>query len=986
MFVGILSAQKTYVSDYPERLFDEGKRMYADKNYVGSIERMQLFKAGSMDFELIKVADYYLVSASFAKNNPDAKTLIADFLKKYPSSEYENRMNFLMASLLFLENDYEAAMEWFSKSDMLLLSDEEQEDYSFRYAYCALQSGEENQALPFFTVLASESKKYGEAATYYMGYIYYLRKDYGKALHNFQALRRSRDYKTASGFYITQIQFIHKQYDDVIFSGEQLLKATDLSDENKLETQRVVGESQYQKGNYQQAASFLQEYVDNSPEPVRSSYFMLGAIYFRQTNYNNAIQNLSQVRTNDDLLSQNTYLLLGQSYLYLYDKMNARMAFESASTMTYNREMQEIAMYNCGLLTHETSYSAFGESVLIFERFLNTFPDSQYADAVNDCLVETYLTTRNYDAALSSIEKIKKPSSKILGAKQNILFQLGTESFANYNFRKAIDYFTQSIQVGNYEQETRVLNYFWRGESYYQLNQFSNAVSDYEAYLSNTSGYDWETKAQASYGLGYAYFKQKNYNSALKNFNNYVATEANKTNASYPDAYNRIGDCYFQTRNLAQAEASYARATGAGGEGDYALFQQAFVMGLQKNYSGKISTLNTLINNHSRSSYLPDAYYEKARAYVMLGQNNSAIEVFTQLELKYPSSSWSRKAGLQKAMLHLDSGNLDNAMRAYKQVITNYPGTEEANIAVQDLRTVYLDKNDIQGYADYMKTLGIRFEVSAQDSLTYLAAEKLFMRGETTNAKASLNNYLNSFPRGVFSVNAHYYLGASYFSEKNYTNALREFTFVINAPDNKYTEDALARSAEITYDQKDYNNALNYFKQLNTKAESADNRQAAKVGIIRSASFLNKSQEIIPVANELLQNTKLSPDLRNEALFARAKANAQLKNTAKAVEDWQTLAKDTRNVYGAEAKYQIGQYYYDAGQYDKAEKEMMDFIQKGTSHGYWLARGFILIADVYIVRKDYQSARQYLQSLQNNYKGTNDNISSLIKDRMNKLK
>lgn len=986
LFVGFVSAQKTYIPDYPEKLLDEGKRMYADKNYIGSIERMEAFKAISTNRELIREADYYIVSSSFAKNNPDAKEQIADFLEKYPSSEYENRLNFLMASLLFLDNDYKDAMEWFSKSDMFLLSNEEQEDYSFRFAYCALQSGNEKQALPFFTVLAAESERYGEPATYYKGYIYYLRKDYDKALQSFQALQRSKDYKTASGFYITQIEFIREQYDDVIFSGEKLLQARDLSSENKLETQRVVGESYYQKGDYQRAESFLKPYVSNAQEPVRSSYFMLGSIYFRQGDYRNAVQNLSQVRTDDDLLSQNTYLLLGQSYLALYDKTNARMAFESASNMMYNKEMQEIAMYNCGLLTHEMSYSAFGESVLIFERFLNTFPNSQYTDAVNNCLVETYLTTRNYNAALSSIQKIKNPSSKILGAKQNILFQLGTEAFANNNFRGAIDYFTQSIQVGNYEKETRTLNYFWRGESYYRLNQFGNAANDYETYLSNTSGYDKSTKALASYGLGYAYFKQKNYTSALKNFNNYVSTETNTSNASYPDAYNRIGDCYFQTRNLAQAEASYAKAANAGGSGDYALFQKAFVMGLQKNYNGKISTLNTLINNYPKSTYVPDAYFEKARAYVMLGQNNSAIETFTQLESKFPQSSWSRKAGLQKAMLYFDGGNLDNAMTAYKRVIANYSGSEEAKIAVQDLKTVYLDKNDIQGYADYVRTLGIRFEVSEQDSLTYLAAEKLFMRGETAKAKTALNNYLNNFPRGAFSVNARYYIGAAYYSEKNYKEALREFAYVLDAPDNKYTEDALARSAEITYNQKDYNNALNYFKQLNTKAESAENRQIAKIGIIRSASFLNKYQEIIPASNELLQDTKLSPDLRNEALFARAKANAQLKNTAKAVEDWQTLAKDTRNVYGAEAKYQLGQYYYDSGQYDKAEKEMMDYIQKGTPHGYWLARGFILVADVHIARKDYQSARQYLQSLQNNYKSTNDNIPSLIKDRMGKLK
>ena len=72
--------------------------------------------------------------------------------------------------------------------------------------------------------------------------------------------------------------------------------------------------------------------------------------------------------------------------------------------------------------------------------------------------------------------------------------------------------------------------------------------------------------------------------------------------AMQADAYNRIGDCNFYDRRFEQARQDYARAVEIDPSlGDYSLYQEAFVRGLQRDYNGKVQTLNRLISDYPES-------------------------------------------------------------------------------------------------------------------------------------------------------------------------------------------------------------------------------------------------------------------------------------------------------------------------------------------------------------------------------------------------
>ena len=207
---------------------------------------------------------------------------------------------------------------------------------------------------------------------------------------------------------------------------------------------------------------------------------------------------------------------------------------------------------------------------------------------------------------------------------------------------------------------------------------------------------------------------------------------------------------------------------------------------------------------------------------------------------------------------------------------------------------------------------------------------------------------------------------------------------VIEYPDNRFSEEAMEICAGMAYNDKDYAKALEIYKRMIDRAASPEARWKAEAGALRSAYYLKEHQEVIAIASSMLTESKLTPELKNEARYDRAKALQEIGKTDEALQDYIILGKDTRNVYGAEAKYLTAQIYFDGGETEKAEKEVLEYIEVSTPHAYWLARSFVLLSDVYVKLGRNLDAKQYLLSLKQNYQA-DDDIAKMIETRLEKL-
>ena len=982
----ITSAQTSEKITSPVNLYKEGRNLFLQKNYAAATPPLKAFIRQEPNASLREEAEYMLVCSAYELKDKNSITLLRNYLEQYPDTPYANRIYALLAAGYFYEEKYDEALALFNSAQLDLLGNEERDDMTYLLATCYLKTGNVKEAAIWFETLKASSKKYDNDCAYYISYIRYTQKRYDEALKGFLPLQDNPKYKALVPYYIAEIYAIRKNYDKTEIVAQNYLSAYP-QNEHAAEMYRILGDASYHFRKYHEAINAFESYLERDASPRRDALYMLGLSYFQTGVYSKAAETLGEVTGSNDALTQNAYLHMGLSYLQLAEKNKARMAFEQAAASNADMKIKEQAAYNYALCIHETSYSAFGESVTVFEKFLNEFPNSQYTEMVSNYLVEVYLNTRSYEAALKSIERIAHPGTRIMEAKQKILFQLGTQAFANASFEQAIGYFNQSVAIGQYNRQTKADALYWRGESYYRMNRMTEAARNFREYLQLTEQTNNEMYALANYNLGYTAFHQKDYAQARNWFLKYIQLEKGENKTALADAYNRIGDCFLNERNFDEAKHYYAQAESMNASsGDYSFYQLALVSGLQKDYSGKITLLNRLAGKYPTSPYVINALYEKGRSYVLMNNNNQAIASFKELLSRYPESPISRKAAAEIGLLYYQDGNYDQAIDAYKLVINKYPGSDEARLAMLDLKSLYVDMNRIDEFAALAASMpgNIRFDASEQDSLTYIAAEKIYGRGRIEEAKSSFNKYLQTFPEGSFSLNAHYYLCLIGKEQKNYDMILLHSGKLLEYPDNPFSEEALIMRAEVQFNLQQFADALASYKMLKEKATTADRRLLAETGMLRCAHLIKDDAETIHAATALLAEAKLTPELANEALYYRAKSYMNQKADKKALADLQTLAKDTRNLYGAEAKYLVAQQYYTAGEYAAAEKELLDYIERSTPHAYWLARSFVLLSDVYMAMDKKLDARQYLLSLQQNYHA-NDDIEGMIESRLEKL-
>lgn len=751
-------------------------------------------------------------------------------------------------------------------------------------------------------------------------------------------------------------------------------KYRSLGDRPRLQAMQAT--ALYRLKRYKEAEQML-EPLAQTASLLPEEYYSLGMALYMQRRFPQALPYLQQATTGRGNVASYAQFTLGNIYRFQGDPLAAQLAFEQALKLPHDNEaLEEETRYQLIELGYSGGQDAFGSQIKRVEQFLSDYPQGAYEGQVLKMLEGYINRSTDYESAIKLIDRLEKSGRKLSALKQSSLVRWAERVGVEDN--SYLPLLAEAITLGSVS-DSYAPALLLRAERTLGLGRYPQAERDARQALT-----DKALASSAKYILAYALYNQKKYAEAAKIFETLEGSTLEAKLQS--DALVRLGNCLSEMKRPEEAARAYRKADeqlSAGNE--EALYRLAMLFSRIGRHAEQIETTKTIEHKFPSSAYRAELLYRRGRAELLMSKPQEAIQTFSEVQRLFPASGYAPTALLERALLESNHERTDDALRTYKSIINLYPESHEAENALSDLRAIYSERNALDEYATYVRSLTHKIGKQPEDEahLSFISIESKVRRGEAGTTDL-LERYLKDFPSGADRLKAERLLVKQYVSEGRSLDALRHLSAAKRVAKG---EEVIALALEegdllVTLGRrqeayKAYQDA--YKLAQGTKYYS----QMAGLKLLRLAEAKDLSDNIT-IVQALLSRQELSPEVRAELTLLKGKLLQQAGNAKGALEAYALISREVNSPYGAEALVMETDLLYRQGRTSEAEKQLKSFVASGTSQTYWLARAFLLLADVYEKQGDLYMVKQYVESLQDNYTGDETDIQEMISTRLNR--
>ncbi|MDC9721768.1 MAG: tetratricopeptide repeat protein [Urechidicola sp.] len=963
-------AQKTATYTNEFRDYKHALELYQDKTYLAS---QQLFGQIKSDYEntseIRANCEYYIANCAIRLNQKNADNLMLAFVKKYPTSTKQNNAFLETAEYYYKVGKYPYALKWYKKVNTNNLPNQQMEDYNFKYGYALFATKNYSASKEYFKQLL-DSPEYGSQAKYYYGYIAYQDDDYETADNYLGQVVTDANYQKNVSYYLADMNFKLGKFEKALELGEPLLAKTKRDEFSQLS--KIVGESYFNLEQYSEAIPHLKNYKGTRGKWNNTDYYLLGYAFYAQEDYENAISYFNKIIGGKNAVAQNAYYHLAECYLQLYKKSEALNAFKNASQMDFELQLQEDAFLNYAKLSYDIGnpYKSVPE---VLQSFIDKYPKSTHKNEIEELIINSFITSQDYAGAVLYLENKKDTKSSLY---QKASFYRGFQVFNEKDYIDAILNFEKSLSNPK-DKKMEARSKFWLGESNFRLNNFDLALDDFNLFYANSQSKDTPEFKDINYNLAYTYFKQKDYQRASVEFQNYINKNP-ENKVKLDDSYLRMADTYFVSSDYQNAIKTYdIIIQNKSADADYAQFQKAVSYGYIGRDEQKIEELITFLRRYKKSAYKDDTYYVLANEYVDANETELALEKYDYLINNISRSTLVKKAMLKKGAIYYNSDANEKALSTYKRVVNQYPNTAEAKQAVSSARQIYVDLGRVDEYASWVKTIDFINVTDAElDNDMYESAERQYLQGNHQNAINGFKKYLENFSNGLHALYVNFYLAQSLFTENKTSESIRYYSFVIDQPQNEFTEQSLSKLAQAYLEIEDWQLAIPILQRLENEATSNENLVFAKSNLMKGYYTQQEYAKAVDYAETVLAQSKIDNAVKSDAQIIIARSAIKTNNETKARAAYKKVEAIASGELMAEALYYDAYFEHKDGSYRVSNTVVQKIASSYSNYKFWGGKGLIIMAKNNYALNDSFQATYILESVIKNFSQFDDIVEA----------
>lgn len=818
-------------------------------------------------------ATYYLGYISYQNN--DYKTASEYFGEVSYNEKYYEKMGYFKADMNFKSGNFDEAIrlgkEQFSKS-----TDAEKSELAkiIGESYFNLQKYDE--ALPYLLQYNGKNNRLNNVDFYQLGYVYYKKGDYPKAISEFNKIIDGSDSVAQNAYYHLGESYLRSDQKTQALNAFKNASEMDFNTKIQEDANVNYAKLSYEIGNPYQSTSaviitFLEKYPNSAYKDELNA--LLIDSYISSKNYKEALILLENNRIPQNKLAyQKVNFYRG---LELYNQGNyaeALALFNKSISEQQDKKMVARATYWKG--ESEYALNRFNDAKSTFTGF-KKLPYAEITPEfkdVNYSLGYANFKLKNYDESVMLFDAYAK-SANNSSKKNDAYLRLADSQFVNGKYWPAMESYNKVIESKGSEVDYAV---YQKAISYGFVDRNENKIKELNSFITNYPNSSYVVDAM--YELGSTYSNLNKSNESIATFNKLINQFPNS--AFVPKAMLKQGLVFYNEKENAKSLERFKKVVS-----DYPTTPEAVEAvetarliyldsGNTSEYATWIKGLDFIdVSNYDLEN---DSYVAAEK---QLFQNNSkqAISGFEAYLTNYSNGKNALKAEYNLAELYVTENQVNKAVPHYKSIVEK-PKNEYTEVSMVRLIDYYLDNNQSSEAVPLLKRLENEAEKEqnkffAQANLMKIYSDSDDIKSAESYAEKVLSN---SKVDKRIKADAQLISARSAIANKDWTTAKKNYAELLSTANGEIAAEALYYDAYFKNADKKYE-ASNLAIQKLAKDYSSYKYFGAKALVLMAKNFygLKDSYQATYILENVIKNFSDYSDVVSDAKVELAKIKSE---------------------------------------------------------------------------------------------------------------